>query len=184
MNANRKFEPRFFVYILALVLAAFVGKTFASGTDAGVRWHEAGVARVHSGSSWVDVSAGVYTSYLPLITIEPPTGTGAAHMKVVLDLDSGDDSDSFNGGYTSETIQFCVARKIQGMWRNDNEAQTATITGTNAASRSVTLDVGIVGSAEDVRIMVKLSAEQSDIEIAYLCYYFAPNDCAFTDVSN
>lgn len=175
---------QFVIYSLLLVLAAFVGKTLAAGTDAGVRWHEAGVARVHSGSSYIDVSAGVYTAYLPLITIEPPTGTGMTQARVVLDLDGGDDADGFYGGYTSETIRFAIGRKIQGQWRIDTEIQSATVAGTAANNRSVTLDIGIVGAAEDVRVYVLVSTEQTDVEIPYLFYYLAPNDATFTDVTN
>ncbi len=167
---------------LAVLLFVGLGVALASGSDKDSRYFDASVARVHSGSTYVDVSAGVYTGYLPLLTVEPPTGTAMSHCQVHLDLDGGDDAESFAQGYTSETIRFAVGRKIQGKWRIDTERQSATVAGTAASNRMVTLDIGLVGPDEDVRVYVLLSAEQGDIEIPYVFSYFAPQRATFTDV--
>lgn len=176
---------RFLSGLLAVVLL-LVGLGFAqaAGTDEDTRTFDRSIARVHSGSTFIDVSAGVYTSYLPLLTIEPPAGTSMQDVQVVLDLDGGDDTDGFAGGYTSETIQFAIARKVQGKWRIDDNLDTATITGTLSPDRSQTLNLGIVTPTEDARIYVRLSAEQTDVEIPYVVIYRAPERATFTDVAN
>lgn len=172
--------------VLALVATvALVAAVVQAGTTERPRLYDAQVARIHSGSSFVDVSAAVYTGYTPLLTIEP-RGTNALYdAQVTLDLDFGDSSaTSFSGGYTSETIRFAVGRKIQGLWRWDTERQSATVAGTAADDRSVTLDLGIVGPSEDCRVYVLLSAEQGDIEIPYVLTYRAGADAVVTEVSN
>jgi hypothetical protein len=170
--------------IAVVLLLVGLGFARAAGSDEDAVLFDRSIARVHSGSSFIDVSAGVYTAYLPLVTIEPTTGAALRDVKVVLDLDGGDDADGFAGGYTSETIRFAVGRKIQGKWRIDNEAQTATISGTNSGNRSVTLDLGIVSPTEDARIYVLVSAEQTDVEIPYVVLYQGPERATFTDVTN
>lgn len=172
-----------FVFALVLVLAVGLGVAWAAGSDKDASYFDRSVARVHSGSTFVDVSAAVYTSYVTLLTIEPPN-VAMSHCQVHLDLDGGDDAQSFAVGYTSETIRFAIGRKIQGQWRIDTERQSATVAGTAAANRMVTLDIGIVGPDEDVRVYVLVSTEQTDIEIPYVCEYFAPERATFTDVTN
>lgn len=166
------------------VITLGLGVALAAGSDKDFTYFDRSVARVHSGSTFIDVTAANYTSYQILLTVEPPAGTAMSHLQIVFDLDGGDDAQSFAVGYTSETIQFAVARKIQGQWRIDQEKETATVAGTAAANRSVTLDVGMVGPDEDLRIYVTVSTEQSDVELPYVAYYFAPQRATFTDVSN
>lgn len=155
-----------------------------AGTPTEARFFDRSVARVYSGSTFVDVSAAVYTGYTTLLTVAPPAGQAMAQCQVTLDLDGGDDAESFAVGYTSETIRFAVGRKIQGQWRVDTERQSATVAGTAAADRSVTLDIGFVGPDEQVRVYVLLSAEQTDIEVPYVFYYLSPERATFTEVSN
>lgn len=169
---------------VALLLAALVGVAWAAGTDVEAKHFDRGVARIHSGSTYIDVSAATYTSYVTLLTIEPADNFAISHCQVHLDLDTGDDAQSFAVGYTSETIRFAVARKIQGQWRIDTERQSATVAGTAAANRMVTLDVGIIGPDEDVRIYVTVSTEQTDVEIGYVCEYLSAERATFTDVTN
>lgn len=166
------------------VVAMLTGVALASGTEVEKRAVDLSIARIHSGSTYVDVSAATYTSYVTLLTVEPDDNNALSDCKVVLDLDTGQDSQSFAVGYTTETIQFAVARKIQGQWRIDDEVETATVSGDNADNRCVTLDIGIVGPDEDVRVYVKLSAEQTDIEVGYLFMYKSGASATFTDVSN
>lgn len=174
---------KFLIAVLVLLLA-IMGVAFAAGSDVQAKYFDRGVARIHSGSTYVDVSAATYTSYVTLLTIEPVDGFAISECQVHLDLDTGDDAQSFAVGYTSETIQFAVARKIQGQWRICQERETATVAGTAAANRMVTLDIGTVGPDEDVRVYVTVSTEQTDIEVGYVCEYFSPELATFTDVTN
>lgn len=176
---------RFIIGLVALLLVAVLGFTArAAGTDEDAQSFDRSIARVHSGSTFIDVSAAVYTGYITCITVEPPAGTAIHDAQVVIDLDGGDDAQSFAEAYTSETIQFAVGRKIQGQWRIDDELETATVAGDNADARSVTLNIGAITPTEDVRIYVRLSAEATDVELPYLFIYRAQERATFTDVSN
>lgn len=170
--------------VILAVLATLTGIALASGSEVEYRAVDLSIARIHSGSTYVDVSAATYTSYVTLLTVEPDNNNVLTDCKVVLDLDFGASTNGFAGGYTTETIQFAVARKIQGLWRVDDEVETATVVGDNADSRCVTLDIGMVGPDEDVRVYVKLSAEQTDICVPYLFMYKSGASATFTDVSN
>lgn len=166
---------------VVLVAAALVGVVRATDTTA--KFTDAGVAHIESGVAYVDVSAAVYTSYVNLLTIE--NDQAMVDVTIVIDLDFGtDDINGFAGGYTSETIQFAVARKIQGNWRVDDEVETATVAGDSADLRSVTLRPVITGPVEDLRVYVKLSAEQADVTLPYVVYYRAQQKATFTPVSN
>lgn len=173
--------------ILALLLLALVGLCgiFAPAqADQEVRLFDRQIARVYSGTTAIDVSAADYTSYQNCLTITPDDNHALQDVVVVLDLDFGDGANGFAGGYTSETIQFAVARKIQAKWRVDDEFETATVAGSNAGDRSVTLNLGIVGPTEDARIYVRLSAEQTDVTLPFVVYYRSGASANFTTVSN
>jgi len=181
-----------YTYAFLLAIVASVACYLAGGgsavdaSDATKRLFDRSVAHVESGSSWIDVTAADYTSYQVLLTIEPEANTALNDVRIAFDLDQGDGGNGFNGGgYTSETIRFAIGRKFAGSdWRIDNEVQTAAISGTNAASRSVTLNVGLVGADEDLRVYVLVSGEQTDVNLPFLVMYRAPTAATFTTVSN
>lgn len=174
--------------VLAAVLLLLAGlgavvRSALAGTETSVRLIDKQIARVHSGSSDVDVSAAVYTGYVTLLTIAPESNQALYDAQITLDLDFGDSSNGFAGGYTSETIQFAVARKVQGLWRIDDELETATVAGSNAGDRCVTLKIGMVGPEESLRIYVRLSAEQGDITVPYVLYYRSGGSVTVTEVT-
>jgi len=170
--------------VLSVLVLVFAGLSPVDAGDNRYRTFDRSVAHVVSSSSFMDVSAADYTSYQTLVTFAPAGSDAYQDVKVVLDLDTNNDATGFNGGHTSETVTFAIARKIEGSWRIDSEAETTAISGTNAASRSVTLDAGIVGAEEDLRVYVKVSAEAADAEFAYLVMYRGPSDATMTNVSN
>jgi hypothetical protein len=132
----------------------------------------ASAIKVATGTADIDVSAGDYTAFLNLVTVAPATGAPLANVQIVFDLALA--TTGFAALHTTETIQFAVARKVDGTnWRTDAEQVTTAITGTNAAGRSVTLDIGGVGVSEQVRIMVVLSAEAADTELPFALIYSA-----------
>lgn len=170
--------------LAALVLAAvaiFVGVGNAADTQK--RWFDGSLIQVHTSTTYVDVSAATYTSATVLLTMAPPSGNAAHDVSVTIDLDKA--TTGFNDGYSSETIQFLVGRRVDGSnWRVDAQNSTTAISGTNANTRSVTLNVGTVTPDEGLRIYVILSAEQGDVALPYVVTYRAPLRMTFTDVSN
>lgn len=170
-----------FAALLALVVALAASALTWAGARERPRLYDSQVARIHSGTALIDVSAADYTSYQALVTIEPTAGHAMWDGLITFDLDFQDNGNGFAGGYTSETIRFAVARKIMGNWRIDTERQSATVAGTAAGDRSVTLDLGIVGPTEDCRVYVLLSAEQTDVNLPYVLSYRSPSDATLTD---
>lgn len=128
---------------------------------------------IATGEADIDVSEADYTAFQVLVTIVPATGAPLADAEIVFDLAKA--STGFGPGHTTETIQFAVARKVDGTnWRTDAEQVTTAITGTNAALASVHLPIGSVGVTEQVRVMVILSAENAvDVEIPFALAYNA-----------
>ncbi len=171
--------------IVAAALFAAVGISYLFAAETTPRLFDRSIMRVVSSSSWADVSAADYTSYQALITIAPNDDHAMLDAQITLDLDFGtDDASGFAGAYTTENVQFAVGRKLQTNWRVDDERETATVIGNNADLRSVTLDLGNIGPAEDARIYVKLSAEQADVKFPYVLTYRAGAAATLTDVSN
>lgn len=129
------------------------------------------LSKVLTGEADVDVSEAVYTDYQALLTITPAAGLPIKGVVVSLDLDKA--ATGFATLYTTETIQFAIARKVDGSaWRWDSETETTPVAGDDADGYQVELPVGPVGPTEEVRIYVKLSAENAnDIEMPYLINY-------------
>lgn len=168
--------------LLGLLLVVSASALTWAGAKERPRLYDSQVARIHSGTALIDVSALDWTGYQPLLTIAPTSGHALYDGIVTFDLDSNTGSATgFATGYTSETIRFAVGRKIMGSWRIDTEKQSATVAGTAAGSRSVTLDLGIVGPTEQVRIYVLVSTEQTDVNVPYVLSYRAPSDATLTD---
>lgn len=167
--------------LLAFLVALAAAALSWAGARERPKLYDAQVARIHSGTALVDVSALDWTGYQPLVTIAPTSGHALNDGIITLDLDFQDNGNGFAGGYTSETIRFAVGRKIMGNWRIDTERQSATVAGTAAGDRSVTLELGIVGPTEQARVYVLVSTEQGDINIPYVLSYRAPSDVALTD---
>lgn len=125
---------------------------------------------VARGETDIDVSAAVYTGWIALLTIAPPTGEVLTDVEVVFDLAKA--TTGFAAVHTSETIQFAVQRKVDGTnWRTEATSVTTAISGTNAAAGATKLVIGTVGPQEQVRIAVKLSAEVGDTEFPYALTY-------------
>jgi hypothetical protein len=172
--------------LVFLLVAALGGRVWAdsavTAVDAPAALRNSGVAHTYSGATTVDVSAATYTGYITLLTVE--SDQAMEDLQVTFDLDMGDSIQGFAGGYTSETITFICAYKVQGLWRLDEQSDTTAISGTNSNNVCVTLRPGIVGPVEDLRIYVKLSAEQTDIILPYVLRYKGQAPATVTNVSN
>jgi len=133
-----------------------------------------------TGEADIDVSAADYTAFVALLTIANPSAKNFIEDAwVFFDLDKA--TTGFGAGYTTQTIQFAVARKVDGtnykIEANSNgDGLTATVTGTVAASdRMMGIHIGPIGPNEDARIVVVLSAETAnDAELPYALYFRGP----------
>ena len=130
----------------------------------------------------IDIGAADYTSFQTLLTIAPQAGRTIKNAKLTLDLAKA--TTGFAAGHTTETIQFTVARKVDGTNYRRRASEPATaLTGTLAALRSLELDLGTIGPTETVRIDVVLSAENAvDVEFPYVLSYEGA-DPAITEVA-
>jgi hypothetical protein len=165
---------RFASIVAALLLVVVAAFTAAAATRED-RFFNRSYVGVFTGDASCDLADQDWTSYAAVCTITPASGTALHDVQVVIDLAKA--STGFAAGHTSQTITFSVARKVDGTnYRNDAQLVTTAISGTNAASSSVTLNVGTVGVTECVSIRAKLSTESSaaDFDLPVLVYYQAP----------
>lgn len=171
---------------ILLLVAGLCGKALADSSSAAVdhpaALRNAAVAHVFSGATTIDVSAATYTSYVTCLTVE--CDQAMEDVSITFDLDYGDSVDGFAGGYTSETITFICAYKVQGLWRLDEQSDTTAISGTNSNNVCVTLRPEIVGPVEDLRVYVKVSTEQTDVVLPYVLRYKGQGVAVVTNVSN
>ena len=134
-----------------------------------------------TGITDIDISAAVYTAYVLLLTIANPSSRNFIDdCYVCFDLDNAGTGFGAAGGAGS-TIQFAVARKVDGTnYRigcntGAGDDETPTMTGAVAAvSRGMGLRVGPIGPNEDAQIWVRLSAEVADLELPYFVYSRGP----------
>ena len=115
-----------------------------------------------------DESAGWFV----LLTIAPVAGGPIRDCAVYLDL--AKDTTGFAAVESTATIQFRVARKVDGTnWRGGTP--TTAISGTNAAGRLMEVPVGNVDPDESARIEALMSADATaDMEIPFVGYYEGP----------
>lgn len=131
------------------------------------------VLRVLTGEADIDDSAGTESNWTTLLTIAPATGAPLSDVTVHLDLAKA--TTGFAAVESTATIQFRVERKIDGTnWHGDVGAPVpaSAVSGTNAASGTVSIPVGYVGVNEQARIALKMSADATaDMELPYAIYY-------------
>lgn len=105
-----------------------------------------------------------------VLTIAPAVGSPLRDCDVIIDLAKA--STGFAAVETSITVQFAVERKVDGTnWRREAYVEAA-LSGTNAASRSAKIPVGIVGVTEQARIVAVFSADvTSNLSLPYVVNY-------------
>lgn len=171
-----------FLAIAALLALGSValGPQRADATDTNYRAHDRQHLEVSTGTAAITTTAADFTAWQPVLTIVPDDGHALLECKVVIDLAKA--TTGFAAGYTSETISFSIARKVDGTnWRTASNKATATVTGTAAAGLCIELDLGLVSPDEDARIMVKLSAEgAANISLPYRVLYRAGTRATLT----
>jgi len=140
------------------------------------------VAREATGEADIDISASDYTSFQSLITITPAAGASLEDVEIHFDLSKG--STGFVAVHSTETIQFSVARKIDGTnWRRDIDSSTTARGADLSGLQGQSVVIGRVGPDEEVRVEVVLSAEAGDTEIPYALYYKSAKPATITAVA-
>ncbi len=127
-----------------------------------------------TGTADIDIDQADYTAYQNLVTIAPAAGAPLADVEIIFDLAKA--ATGFAAGHAAQTIQFAVARKVDGaayrIEQGFGDYESVAISGTNAAGRATHLRIGSIGVTEACQIHVKLSAENAvDVELPYVLYY-------------
>lgn len=154
---------------LALVGAGLLGIAHATDTDK--RLFDRSKLELSMGVATITTTAADFTAWQPLITIAPDPQHAIQDLRVAIDLDKA--TTGFADAYTSETISFAIARKVDGTnWRTATNTATTAVAADDSDGFSRELFVGTVGPDDDVRIMVKLSAEaNANFVLPYLVHY-------------
>lgn len=128
--------------------------------------------QVLTGTTDIDDSVQTETTTWNILTIAPATGYPLRNVRVVFDLNKA--TTGFGAVETSATINFRVARKVDGTnWRVGQDILATAMSGTVAAAgRSVEIDVGAVSVTEQARIYAVMSADATDdMELPYIVIY-------------
>lgn len=121
-------------------------------------------------------------AWFVLNTIAPAADAPLRNCRIVFDLAKA--TTGYAAVESTATIQLRIARKIDGTnWRGQ-AAQEAALSGTLAAGRCQTLDIGPIGVGEQVRIEAIMSADATaDMELPYVFYYEGEAAPTITDVA-
>ncbi len=119
-----------------------------------------------------DIDDSVQTESTPfnILDIAPAENAPLSDVEVWLDLAKA--TTGFGVVESTVTVQFAVARKVDGTnWRRE-AYQEAALSGTNAANRMAKINVGNVGVTQGARIYAVFSADVTgDMEIPYVVAY-------------
>ncbi len=123
-----------------------------------------------TGTTDIDDSAQTETTAFPILTIAPAAGAPMRDVEIIIDLAKA--TTGFAAVESSITVQFAIARKIDGTnWRREAYVEAA-LSGTNAANRAAKLPVGIIGVTEQVRVYALFSSDVTgDMELPYIINY-------------
>lgn len=171
---------RFAVCALVLVAACAL---MARAADSDKRLIDRSRLEISTGTAAITTTAANWTGWTALLTIAPQADHAMYDCIVVIDLAKA--TTGFAATYTSETIQFSVARAVDGTnYRTADNLATTALAGSSAAGLSVELNLGPIGPTEAAKVMVKLSAEgNSNTSFPYVVYYRAGARATFTPAS-
>ncbi len=116
-----------------------------------------------------------------ILDITPAANAPCHDVEVVFDLAKA--TTGFAAVESAVTVQFAVARKIDGTnWRREAYVEAA-LSGTLAANRGARIPVGIIGPTQAARIYAVFSADvTSDMEIPYVVHGKADTEPTVTPV--
>ena len=123
-----------------------------------------------TGTTDIDDSVQTETTPYNILTIAPAAGAPLADVEIVFDLAKA--TTGFAAVESTVTIQFALARKVDGTnWRRE-AYQEAALSGTNAANRAMRLFASGVGVTEQLAVFIVLSADATaDMELPYIINY-------------
>ena len=123
-----------------------------------------------TGTTDIDDSVQTASTAFNILTIAPAAGAPLADVEIVLDLAKA--TSGFAAVESSVTVQFALARKVDGTnWRRE-AYQEAALSGTNAAARCQRLQAGSVGVTEQLAVFALFSGDvTADMEIPYAINY-------------
>jgi hypothetical protein len=123
-----------------------------------------------TGTTDIDDSSQTESTAFAILTIAPAAGAPLSDVEVFFDLAKA--TTGFAAVESSATVQFAVARKVDGTnWRREAYVEAA-LSGTNAALRAAKIPVGTVGVTQQARIEAVFSADvTADMEIPYAINY-------------
>lgn len=125
---------------------------------------------VLSGTTDIDDSAQTESTPFVLLTIAAPAAYDLHDVDVMLDLAKA--TTGLAAVETSVTMQFAVARAVDGTNYRREAYNEAALSGTNAANRMQKLSVGRIAAGETVKIYAVASGDvTADMEIPYRLYY-------------
>jgi hypothetical protein len=135
-----------------------------------------------TGTTDIDDSAQTETTPYSILEITPATDSPV--FECVVELDLAKATTGFAAVESTATVQFAVARKVDGTnWRRE-AYQEAALSGTLAAGRMAKVNVGIIDPTEGARIYAVFSADvTSDMEIPYSVIYRADSAPTVTPVA-
>jgi hypothetical protein len=138
--------------------------------------------KVITGTTDIDDSAQTETTAFVLLTITPAANAPLTDVQIIIDLAKA--TTGYAAVESTATIQFFLARKVDGTnWRRE-QAPEAAVSGTNAATRAIRLDAGSVSVAQEVRVMAVMSADATaDMELPYMIIYKGSTAPTVTEVA-
>lgn len=138
--------------------------------------------KVLIGTTDIDDSAQTESTPFRILTIAPQPGCPLMDVEVCLDLAKA--TTGFAAVETSITVQFAIARRVDGTnWRREAYVEAA-LSGTNAAGRMTRLNLGAVTVDEQAAIYAVFSADVTgDMEIPYTVSFRGLADPTITPVA-
>ena len=137
---------------------------------------------IATGTTDIDDSVQTETTPYSILDIIPAAGSPLMDVEIIIDLAKA--TTGFAAVETAVTVQFAIARKIDGTnWRRE-AYQEAALSGTLAANRSARLYAGIVGPTQGCRVYAVFSADvTADMELPYAVHYKSDTAPTITPVA-
>lgn len=123
-----------------------------------------------TGTTDIDDSVQTETTPYNILTIAPAAGAPLSDVEIVFDLAKA--TTGWAAVESTATIQFALARKVDGTnWRREAYVEAA-LSGTLAANRAMRLFASGVGVTEQLAVFIVTSADvTSDMELPYIINY-------------
>lgn len=125
---------------------------------------------VVTGTTDIDDSVQTESTPYAILTIAADAYNAVDDVEVQIDLAKA--TTGYAAVESTATIQFAVARKVDGTNYRREAYNEAALSGTNAANRMQKINVGKIAAGETVAIYLVMSADAtSDMELPYKVIY-------------